>query len=89
MSFERGKYRLKSTIHYHIGTEPSISTPRSEQDTYRLSSIMWRSFSRRNDDVTQILDSLDLPGVAKYIKSDNCKQIFIMVCPYSDALPNR
>ncbi|KAL5492802.1 HST2 [Sanghuangporus weigelae] len=37
---------------------------------------MWRFLS--NDDVPQFLDSLDLPGVAKYIKSESCKNIFVM-----------
>ncbi|KAL5536524.1 HST2 [Sanghuangporus sanghuang] len=42
---------------------------------------MWRFLS--NDDVPQFLDSLDLQGVAKYIKSESCKNIFVMASTYA------
>lgn len=39
---------------------------------------MFKYFSER-DEVPQILETLDLDGVANYIKSDGCKNVFIMV----------
>ncbi|KAL5531064.1 hypothetical protein ACEPAG_3940 [Sanghuangporus baumii] len=47
---------------------------------------MWRFLS--NDDVPQFLDSLDLPGVAKYIKSESCKRIFVMAGAGLQLIPN-
>lgn len=52
---------------------------------------MWKSLLGRNDS-PQVLESLDLPGIAKYIKSDACKNIFVMVSSVSNAdsfVPNQ
>ncbi|PAV17163.1 NAD-dependent deacetylase sirtuin-2 [Pyrrhoderma noxium] len=37
-----------------------------------------RKSSVGDEDGPQLLESLDLPGIAKYIKSDACKRIFVM-----------
>lgn len=42
---------------------------------------MWRvtRLQDDDDDLPQVLESLDLPGIAKYIQSKACKHIFVMV----------
>lgn len=42
---------------------------------------MWKKLvNGYDDDSVQVLDTLDLPGIAEYINSDVCKNIFVMVC---------
>ena len=49
--------------------------------------MMWKLFSKayEDDEIPQVLPTLDLHGVAKYIESDACDNIFIMVL-YSDIM---
>lgn len=40
---------------------------------------MWKLLNLGNDEVFQVLEKRDLKGVAKYMQSDACKHVFVMV----------
>ena len=51
-----------------------------------LRSLLGGSQSGK-DNGSSVLESKDLPGLAKYIKSKECRNVFVMVSPFCRRYP--